>query len=370
MADHLVLYRTDCPLRMQKRGRFDVEGVHVSVVDRWVTSEWSDRRIHAGLEFRVLLDAPDPRSALKGGRNPVEVVSNLLSVSHRVALEHAVPVVAMNIDPSNDDLPFAQPFFDLPAELLPIRPFSFEAMMLLVEGRNGVTGDVKPAVDRALWHLRKSAGLEDLVEQFYELWVGLEGVNGAIKSRHELARERPVRSCPSCGEPVILSPTSGGIKYAIETLAGYATADWRAVNKLRQLLLHGKPGFDAKQHDFPGLTDVLRHALVAALSDLMEISEAERDRLLRPTLRVPDLPNMLIWGRYKDLSRSDLEGATELPLLKLTGVVPPGEDGEFLVVRTEEGMRLQIEPPDPDPGCQLEGAEFARYEDPEKLEET
>ncbi len=56
MADHLLQYVTDSPLHMQKQVRFDVEEVHVAVVDRWVSSEWSNRRIHAGLEFRVLLD--------------------------------------------------------------------------------------------------------------------------------------------------------------------------------------------------------------------------------------------------------------------------------------------------------------------------
>lgn len=364
MPEHLVVYRAPCPLLMAKMGSFQFDDVLVHVVDHFEASEWSKRRIHRGLEFRAFLEADNPRLAIKSGRNAVEIVCNMLSASHGVAVDSPDAVVSINVDPAGSDRPFAQPFRDLPAELLPRRPFVFDAVRLFSDGRNHLTANVRPAVDRALWHLRKSAGLEDLVEQLVELWVGLEAVNNAIKRRHGLPLERPIRNCQACGEAVVLSPTSAGIKHAIVHLAGYHNSDWQAASKLRQLTLHGKPDFIADHHDFPRITDILRHALVAAISDLLGVSSEDQEQLLRPALRVADLPNMLIWGTYQKLSRAAIQ--RRVPMLRLVGVLPPGQRGEFLGIRTEQGLVLQIAPPDGGFVCQLEGVEFKRYEDPEK----
>ena len=367
MPEHLVVYRAPCPLLMSKRGGFQFDDVLVHVVDHFETSEWSQRRVHRGLEFRAFLEADDPRLAIKRGRETVEIVCNMLSASHGVAVDSPAAVVSINVDPAGSDRPFAQPFRDLPAELLPRRPFVFDAVGLFSEGRNQLPANVRPAVDRALSHLRKSAGLEDLVEQLVELWVGFEAVNSAIKRRHGLPLERPIRRCPACGEAVVLSPTSAGIKHAIVDLAGYRNSDWRAARKLRQLILHGQPDFIADHHDFPRITDILRHALVAAISDLLGVSSEEQEQLLRPALRVADLPNMLIYGRYQELSRAAILKRSEVPMLRLVGVLPPGQRGEFLGIRTEQGQVLEIAPPDEDFVCKLEGVEFKRYEDPEKM---
>jgi len=78
-----------------------------------------------------------------------------------------------------------------------------------------VKEEIRDLLHRALWHLRKASATYDLIEEFSELWMGLETINPLIQRRFGLSTTHPGAPCKKCGEVAQIVGTATRIRYAI-----------------------------------------------------------------------------------------------------------------------------------------------------------
>jgi hypothetical protein len=328
---HLAIFTSDAPLALPEA---EVIGFHVfdntdvRITNSFAYSSVSKRNIHIGIEFRVFIDGDDPRAAMEPARLAAEMVCNFVSATHAIAVPHVVPRMVVNIDEEGENRPFAQFFYNVPSERKPLRPLGYETLRLMAEGWSRLPPDdpVREAVNRALWHLRKSAHIDDLLQRFIELWVGLEALNKSIQTRFALPRETSTRNCPKCGADVVSISVSSGVKYSLKTWARCTDAQWRAVSKVRQMLLHGFGDLPRHYDQIAQHADWLRDGLTGGIVALCGLPAEETSTLFhRQPMRRVDGPDLVIMGQWDNLRSTQILEAPRVPRLVLAGLSFPDD---------------------------------------------
>lgn len=112
----------------------------------------------------------------------------------------------------------------------------------------------------------------------------LEAINPLIQAKHNLSTTREV-PCEHCGEPRIIKGNSSGIRHAVTTLAGYKTEDWGSLyHRCRNGIAHAFEDAMSLGAVLETETDRARQTLIAAVTDLLEVPEPDREFYRRKPL--------------------------------------------------------------------------------------
>jgi hypothetical protein len=173
-----------------------------------------------------------------------------------------------------------------------------------------------------MWHLRKAAMSNDFVEQFNELWLGLESTNHLLVSKHNLPTRFTARSCEKCGAPMDVVGSSAGITFAVVDLAGGTKEAAKRARNLRKSLHHGFGSIYDDRKSLPDLVPLLRDALALALADLMDVPRESWPSLRRTTYALASSRGeVTVRVTLHDIPVPKLMVATQWPELQL-GVEP------------------------------------------------
>ena len=277
-----------------------------------VWDAWKDK-IHYGLNFTVRLIASDLYSALKKSLPTVLPLTNMLAVTQTAAIGSPRVLFGFDLDASSPDRQFGQVIHDLPSTWLRRRHFDREALAPVWNTfGSGAKPEVDDALNRAMNSLRKSYESPTLLEEFAELYSGLESLNSVLQRKYNLATTEN-RTCRKCGE-LVQTPISSGIRHAITTLSGEPTARWKSLREMRVAVTH-------RHRTLPNVTTglydnvlLLRRALPRAIFDLLGTTGGEgNDRI---TLQEPTA--ILVAGTLKNLSSDQILDGRPLPQFEVS----------------------------------------------------
>lgn len=286
MPRFLVLLHARTPLMLPENG------IEVGFPDEQATarvlnigqrfgSEW----IHTGIEFRLWVSSIAHGTATARALALAENTANLLAFTHSAGIALEESTWTIDLDESVRDRSLVQHFVNVPTFVPPPRTVD-EDLLARVAGRvTAAMGPTETATQlrRAMWHLRNAAAVDDLVEQFSELWLGLESINHLLVTKNQLQTKFVARMCNSCGAPMEVSGSSAGITHAIVTLAGGSRDDAKMARRLRQSLHHGLGRIYEDRSLLPRTVPLLQDALTLSIADVMEIESSLVPRLKRKT---------------------------------------------------------------------------------------
>ena len=240
---------------------FQFADSQIMVYDRW------RGHVHEGLHFAVRLTAVDLDSAMKKSLPTVLPLASMLAIGHSTAIDNPQVLFGVDLDSANQDRWFGQVIYNVPSVWLHRRSFNRDTFAPIWGAfAQSSNRELQASLVSAMYHLRKSYNSPTLLDEFFELYSGLESVNSILQQKYHLPTKES-RPCV-CGAP-IQTPVATGIKYAVTGLAGQPNDAWKGVRKTRVDLVHRH---GALPNAATGLYDdvlVLRQALRAAILDLM-----------------------------------------------------------------------------------------------------
>lgn len=324
---YLVRFGATTPLRLPEEGlriAFAEEQLEVWAlpIGQRRASEW----IHIGLEFRIWVEAADHTSATTKAKGAAETIACLLTTAHGTGIALSGASWTIDLDDTVNDRVLVQHFDDVPTLIPTPRPADPALFARLVEcwsSRRATDPTIDVQLRRAMWHLRKAAMTDDLVEEFNEIWLGLESVNHLLVRKHDLQTRFVARHCDNCGAPMEVTGSSAGIMFAMKDLAGATPEEAKIAHRLRKVLHHGLGRIYEDRQSLPDVVPLMRNALVMAFADITELPQHERSRLRRKAY--------VLSG-----SRGAVTVSTtlyDLPVQRLMESVTPPE------------IRLSVEPP-------------------------
>lgn len=287
MNDKRYLVRASVPTPL----RFPAGGMKIVMVDDGAEFWMSNRELtsgrstaHVGLDFRAWLHAADIETAVERGRNAIENFCGVLSASHGAGVGHLTSLWAIDLDESSNDRDLAQFFEDIPTLIPNPRMISEELFASFATGATEGKNSLQDSrIARAIAHVRQAALTDDLVQQFSQLWLGLESINSRLIEKYSLPTKFVARHCSNCHAPMEVFGSSAGITFAITTLAGSDKNTANHARSIRRSLQHGSGDFYEERVHLPNIVPVLHRALIRAIADVLEVrgdAAASLDRIL------------------------------------------------------------------------------------------
>jgi hypothetical protein len=278
-----------------------------------VYDRWRNPQVHEGLTFSVRLTASDLYSAMKKSLPTVLPLMGMLAVAHSTAIDNPRVLFGLDLETRRRDRQFGQVIYGLPSIWLKRRSFDRDTFVQIWDNFARPAGPgFQSAINSAMYHLRKSYNAMTLIDEFLELYGGLESLNSALQEKYNLPTTE-VREC-SCGRKTS-TPISSGIKYAVVSLAGKSTKDWNAVRKTRVDIVHRH---GALPNVNTGLYDhvlIARQALSAAVFDLQNLS-INSDR---PRIPIQEPSAVLISASLKNTSAASILDVGPVPQFEVQG---------------------------------------------------
>lgn len=309
MFTHYIRLFSKSALVVKEAQTFRFPDSEVMVWDSW------ENQVHHGLNFTVRLTASDLHSAMKKSLPTVLPLTNMLAISHSAAIGNPQVLFGFDLDSEDTNREYGQVIYGLPTGWLRRRHFDRDALApVLNTFGSGTNPEVDDAVNRAMSNLRKSYEAATLLDEFVELYSGLESLNSALQRKYSLPT-KGMRPCRKCGEPVE-TPISSGIKHAITLLAGQPDKTWKGVREMRVAITH-------RHTTLPNVTTglydnvlVLRRALPRAIFDVLGVAigqEHEKLALQEPTA-------ILVTTTLKDISADNMLGGRPLPHFEVASI--------------------------------------------------
>jgi hypothetical protein len=247
--------------------KFPFADSEIMVYDRW-----RGKDIHEGLVFSVRLAADDLYSALKKSLPTVLPLASMLAIAHSTAIDKPHVIFGIDVDSAKTDRQFGQVIYNLSSAWLHRRTFDRDTFAP-IWGAFARSTDLtlQGAVISAMYHLRRSFNSATLIEEFIELYSGLESLNSLLQQKYGL-HTTETRSC-KCGAP-IRTLVATGIRHAIIGIAGRSIDDWKNIRRARVDIVHRHGSLP---NATTGLYDdvlVARQALQGAIRDLLGLPAA------------------------------------------------------------------------------------------------
>lgn len=289
------------------------------VVTDWIDRGRTDSQPHLGILLDVYLSAPRILDAIDKSGLAAQLAIEQLSAAHAAAVADPVPWIAFDVDPSNPDREMAQILKDVPRLARPRRRIRPNAIVALLESINQSRGTIDTwRIGRALHHLRKAVLEPDVLDQFEDLWAGLELLNPLLKKAYDLPTGYPGTPCGACGAPIKVPGGSQGIKHAVVTLAGETRQLWSELRNVRQEIAHGAGDVSQRAERLEYFNSVLRRALALALCELLQIQDELRESFSRVPLRLSSEVEFVVTAELVGYSVDALIASEQLPHFEIT----------------------------------------------------
>ncbi len=279
-----------------------------------VWDSWQDK-VHHGLNFTVRLTASDLPSAMKKSLPTILPLTNMLAITHSAAISNPQVLFGFDLDSGGIDRQFGQVIYGLPSVWLRRRQFDRDALAPVWNTfGSGANPELDDALNRAMSNLRRSYEAATLLDEFVELYSGLESLNSPLQRKYGLPT-KGMRPCRKCGE-LVETPISSGIKHSITALAGEPLETWKSVREMRVAITHRHR---TQPNVTTGLYDnvlVLRRALPRAIFDLLGTTtgqEQDRIALQEPTAT-------LVTTTLKGISADEILDGRLLPRFEVSSI--------------------------------------------------
>lgn len=270
-----------------------------------------------GFVIDAVVHADSADQALELVAYPTEAAISIVCLAVSAVSSLRIPVSVIDVSPDVTSREFVQ---QLPAasELRPRRKFDPATFVPLFDHLNAVPEQSASRVFRAVRWYRKALLEDELFDQFSNLWTGLEVINELIKQRHNLPIDRPVRSCPACNAPVVLTPTNTGIEWLITELAKEPRAAWKKAQKVRNGLSHGFEDLGTLTLQVKAIVPILRRALLLGILELLNVPEELRSSFVREPLAKAVPPFVKVQALIHGVSAGDILSEKSDPHFEIT----------------------------------------------------
>ncbi|MBL0939421.1 MAG: hypothetical protein IBJ03_11025 [Gemmatimonadaceae bacterium] len=303
------------------------DGAEIWMSNRELTSGSSTA--HVGLDFRAWMNAEDIETAVERGRSAIENFCGVLSASHGAGVGHVTSLWAIDLDERSEDRELAQFFEDIPTLIPNPRIVSEELFGSFLKGATEGTNSLQDSrIARAIAHARQAALTDDLVQQFSQLWLGLESINGRLIEKYSLPTKFVARHCAICNAPMEVFGSSAGITFAVVTLAGSDKKTANHARNIRRSLQHGSGHFYEERVHLPDIVPILHRALIRAIADVLEVRGDAATSLDRIMYILPEgKGEVTVAVTLHGLSVDQLKASIVPPEIKVDVVPPQSEQG-------------------------------------------
>lgn len=243
----------------------------------------------------------------------------MISFSVSAAASPCTPTVVLDVTPGMPQRELLQ-YIQLESRIRPSRKFREDAFSILWKNTEALPLKDRTRISRAGRWYRKALLEDDSFDQFMNLWTGLEVTNELMKRKHSLPEEKPIRSCPHCGEPVLLEPTLAGIEYLLIKLLKIPRETWHQIVKVRTSLYHGFGDLGKLVEEIPELIPIVRTGLLKGILHLIDIPSESQQGLIREPLRRVRTPYARVCVLLHDLPVQDILSGKVDPQFQIDNV--------------------------------------------------
>lgn len=327
MRPYLATFGVSTPLKVPEEGmRMVLADGAIDVTAVRVTQSSPNGPLHLGIEYRVRLEADSAEAALTIAEPAVEYFNNLLCAVTSASVPLVTPLMAIDLDRSTNARELFQRIVGIPTTIPRSRVVDDEVLRQFGEAWNRFVTEPadRDTIMRALWHYRKAIGLVDLVEEFTELWMGLECLNRLIVKRHGLATTFVARHCDNCGAPMRVAGSSAGITYALTTLAKCSTDQAKRIREIRKQFQHGLSGAHKSVAELPALVPLMRTGIIQGAGEILSLPVELMQRLDRMKYPVHASPGEItVKTTLHHLPVDELLTATTVPTVVVQSYFDP-----------------------------------------------
>lgn len=364
MPNYLVRYFSNTAVELGQALSFDIpENVKIVVRD-FIPQDPQGVPFSYNFVVDATCYAETVEKAIEETRGKVEGVVSLISLSLSTFVEPCVISLVLDFSPGTVDREILQ-YLPFPYRIGPSRKFSRDVFSILWDCLEATKPENRSRIHRAIRWYRKALLEYDPLDQFLNLWIGLEVINELVKRKYRLPQEKPTRSCPSCGQSVVLEPTLAGVEHVVLKLSRYPQKTWRSILDMRQQLAHGFGKIADLDKKVDDLIPVLRKSLLIGILDLLNVPENLRPRIMRKPLGHIPKPYFKAQSVLYKLPLEDIISGKSNPRFELVNF-------NVTTKRTKKGLKLQLTDLKVElQGCQVECSppsfEVAYPMDPEDL---
>ena len=298
--------------------------------------------IKFGIYLDVSCKAEDIDSAINSTQEMVDSLVSLLSLSHQTWATPVRFISGIDATMGLRDREFVQ-HFSLTVNMMPSRKYRNEALSPIWDKLMKLQNDSMVRLMRTIRWYRKAMLETDTLDQFMNLWTGLEALNGLIKDKYGLPKDKPIRVCPKCKTPMAMEPTLAGIEYLFLNMLKSSSKTWSSVRVTRIGLIHGYKDLSKILEKAQELIPDMQRALLLGIFDVLDISGEVQKGLMREPLMEFMPPTMKVKALLHQLPYEKLANGSANPHLVL-GIISDTTKVEQDGLRTETrniGLRME-----------------------------
>lgn len=342
MHNYLIRYHTEAGINLEQTISFNMPQDQKVLVHGDIGKDERGVPVKFGIYIDVSCKAEDIDSAMNSTQEMVDSLVSLLSLSHQTWATPVKFVSGIDATSGLHDREFVQ-HFPLTVNMIPSRKYKNDALSPIWDSIMELKHDRMPRLMRAIRWYRKAMLDTDALDQFMNLWTGLETLNELIKDKHGLPKERPVRVCPNCDTPVAMEPTLAGIEYLVLNIQKLSLKTWSSIRDTRIGLIHGFKDLSKLLEKAQGLIPDMQRALLSGIFYMLDIPADVRMGLMREPLMEFTPPTMKVRALLHELPSEKLVDGSVNPHLVLgtiSSTTKVEEDGRRSEI-TKIGLRME-----------------------------
>jgi hypothetical protein len=283
MRNYLLRYHTGAGINLEQAISFNMPQGQKVLVQGDIREDERGVPVKFGIYLDVSCKAEDMDSAVNSTQEMVDSLVSLLSLSHQTWATPVMFVSGIDATLGLHDREFVQ-HFPLSVNIMPSRKYKNDDLSPIWDNLMKLKPDSWPRLLRAIRWYRKAMLESDALDQFMNLWTGLEALNELIKDKHDLPSEKPIRVCSKCGTPVAMEPTLAGTEYLVLRIEKLPLETWRSIRDTRTGLAHGFKDLSKLLEKAHGHIPDMQRALLLGIFHMLDIPEDIRVGLMREPL--------------------------------------------------------------------------------------
>ncbi len=339
MHDFQLRYHTETGINLEHVIQFNMPFDQKVVMQGDVHKDERDVPVKFGIFLEVSCKAEDIDSAISSTIEMIDSLVSLLCLSHQT---WAIPVKFISGIDVTPGLPYRTliQHFPMPIYLMPGRKYKNDVFESVWNKIMEFDDGNMPWLMRATRWYRKATLESDTLDQFVNLWTGLEALNELVKNKYSLPKEKPIRPCKKCGAPVAMEPTLTGIEYLFEKVS---SGEWITARKTRIGLMHGYKDISEIVKNARQAIPAMHRALLFGICDILGLPPEIQQKMMREPLMEFTSPTLRVQASLHNLPHERLVDYSVRPRLAL--------DTSVIATKVEDGQRTEIR----NLGLRLEG---------------
>ncbi|UOK62237.1 HEPN domain-containing protein [Paenibacillus sp. OVF10] len=198
-----------------------------------------------GWLIEVDIEEVDIDHAIAGAHQISELFITMLCLTSGVEAYPSKIILSYDITEGTIEREFVQYFYDLPIT----RPQTVDIQIFAntLENVVGINSDKKARLARSIGWLRKGINEKDSLDQFLNLWQGLETLNPLLAKHFNCensGKEIVEQTCVKTGNTFYLERTTKqGLEHLVEE-TGITRTEWKKLTNIRNGISHGYKKMD------------------------------------------------------------------------------------------------------------------------------